>query len=103
FRKTQLGGPGVEARPWLDAQRRFMAEIARVLRPGGAALLIAGDGVVGGEAEDATATVARAGTEAGLEPVARPSQARARHERRLEAIFAGRPRREHLFLLRKER
>jgi hypothetical protein len=105
FRKVQLGardgaGTGAAAE-WRADQRRFMAEIARVLRPGGAAVLMVGDGVLDGRPEDAPDGVASAGDPAGLEPVARASQARAIHDQRLRAIFADRPRREHLLLLRK--
>jgi hypothetical protein len=38
----------------------------------------------------------------GLTPVARVSQARPPHDYRLRQIFEGRPRREHIVLLRKE-
>jgi hypothetical protein len=58
-----------------------------------------GDGVVDGRAEHAPDGVAAAAVPVGLEPVARASQARPIHDRRLAAIFADRPRREHLLLL----
>jgi hypothetical protein len=63
--------------------------------------LVVGDGVVDGRAEHAPDSVADAGAPVGLEPIARASQARPIHDRRLAAIFADRPRREHLLLLRK--
>jgi hypothetical protein len=75
--------------------------VARVLRPGGHALLVVGDGIVDHAPEDAPDGVARAAAPLGLEPVARASQARPMHDRRLIAIFGERPRREHLLLLRK--
>ena len=78
-----------------------MREIGRVLRPGGHALLVVGDGVLDGRAENASDNVAAAGSAAGLEPVARASQARPQHDRRLVMIFKEQPRREHLLLLRK--
>jgi hypothetical protein len=78
-----------------------LAEIARVLRPGGRALLVVGDGVLDGRAENAPDGIAAAGSDVGLAPVARASQARPVHDRRLAEIFAGRPRREHLLLLQK--
>jgi len=96
-----VGGPGLSTRVWSEAQRAWIGEIARVLRPGGHALLVVGDGVLDGEAEDAPEGVARAGAPLGLEPVARASQARPIHDGRLRDIFASRPRREHLLLLRK--
>ena len=79
------------ARPGASEQARFMAEIARVLRPGGRALLVVGDGVVDGRAENAPDGIAAAGAPVGLEPVARASQARPMHDRRLAEIFAGGP------------
>jgi SAM-dependent methyltransferase len=106
FRKTQLGarhgaGGGVAARGWIEAQRRWIGEIARVLRPGGHALLVVGDGILDGMPEDAPDGVARAASPLGLEPVARASQVRPVHDARVRALFAERPRREHLLLLRR--
>jgi SAM-dependent methyltransferase len=106
FRRTQLGARGervgdVSGAAWRSEQGRFMAEIARVLRPGGRALLAVGDGVVDGRAENAPDGVAAAGAAVGLEAVARASQARPLHDRRLAEIFAHHPRREHLLLLQK--
>jgi hypothetical protein len=72
-----------------------------VLRPGGHALLVVGDGVLEGQPEDAPDGVARAATPHGLEPVARASQDRPVHDARLREIFVDRPRREHLLLLRR--
>jgi SAM-dependent methyltransferase len=107
FRKAQLGtrggAAGVVARTWRESQARWLGEVARVLRPGGHALLVVGDGVLDGQPEDAPDGVARAASPRGLEPVARASQARPVHDARLRAIFAGRPRCEHLLLLRKQR
>jgi len=106
FRRVQLGARtsaigkvGVDS--WRVAEERFIAEIARVLRPGGQALLVVGDGVVGGQSENAPDGIAEAGAAVGLEPVARASQARPIRDKRLAEIFAGFPRREHLLLLRK--
>ena len=45
--------------------------------------------------------VAAAGDAVGLSPIARASQVRPIHDRRLAAIFADRPRREHILLLGK--
>jgi SAM-dependent methyltransferase len=91
-----VSGPG-----WRAEQARFMAEVARVLRPGGRALLVVGDGVVDGRAENAPDGIAAAGAAVGLDAVARASQARPLHDRRLAQIFATHPRREHLLLLQK--
>jgi SAM-dependent methyltransferase len=110
FRDAQLGARrsegaagGVDARAWREAQRRWIGEVARVLRPGGHALLVVGDGIVDGRVEDAPDGVASAAAPVGLEPVARASQGRPIHDARVRAVFAERPRREHLLLLRKAR
>jgi SAM-dependent methyltransferase len=107
FRDAQLGARGgaggVDARTWREAQRRWIGEIARVLRRGGHALLVVGDGIVDGRVEDAPDGVASAAAPLGLEPVARASQGRPIHDARVRAVFGDRPRREHLLLLRKTR
>jgi len=106
FRRAQLGARSeavgdVARDAWRAEQARFVAEIARVLRPGGRALLMVGDGVVDGQAEHAPDGIAAAGAPVGLVPLARASQARPLHDRRLAEIFAAHPRREHLLLLEK--
>jgi hypothetical protein len=106
YRRVQLGARtgevgAVSRAAWRAAQAQWIGEIARVLRPGGRALLMVGDGVVDGHPEHAPEGIAAAGAAVGLEPVARASQARPIHDRRLAAIFADRPRREHLLLLAK--
>jgi SAM-dependent methyltransferase len=98
-RATAVGGAASD--DWVADQRRFVAEMARVLRPGGHALLVVGDGIVDDRPEHAPDAIAEAGAPVGLEPVARASQARPIHDRRLAQIFAGQPRREHLLLLRR--
>jgi SAM-dependent methyltransferase len=107
FRRAQLGARAeqvgdVAGAAWRAQQAQFMAEIARILRPGGRALLVVGDGVVDGRAESAPDGIAEAGAPVGLAPVARASQARPLHDRRLAEIFAAQPRREHLLLLEKQ-
>ena len=106
FRKVQMGARvsaigDTKSGVWRVDETRFVAEMARVLRPGGHALLVVGDGVIDGQPEHAPDSVAEAGEPVGLEPIARASQARPIHDRRLAAIFGDRPRREHLLLLRK--
>ena len=105
FRKVQMGARhaslGADPDAWRAAQRQWIAEVARILAPGGHAMLVVGDGVVGEEAEDAPDAVASAAAPVGLEPVARASQVRPVIDNRLQEIFARRPRREHLLLLRR--
>jgi SAM-dependent methyltransferase len=105
FRKTQLGARGTrlgaDPEVWREGQRRWLAEIARILRPGGHAMLVVGDGVVGDDPEDAPDAVASAAAPAGLEPLARASQGRPIIDNRLQKLFGPRGRREHLLLLRK--
>jgi SAM-dependent methyltransferase len=107
FRRAQLGARAervgdVTGADWRAEQARFMAEIGRVLQPGGRALLVVGDGVVDGRAENAPDGIAAAGAAVGLAAVARASQARPLHDRRLAEIFASQPRREHILLLEKQ-
>jgi SAM-dependent methyltransferase len=106
FRERQLGareeGFGADPASWREGQRKWLREVARILRPGGHAMLVVGDGVVGEKPEDAPDAVASAAHPHGLEPVARASQTRPLLDRRLQEIFAGRTRREHLLLLRKK-
>jgi SAM-dependent methyltransferase len=106
FKRAQMGARtaavgDAPAGDWTGDQRRFIGEIGRVLRPGGHALLVVGDGVVDGRPEHAPDGIAAAGAAVGLEPVARASQVRPIHDRRLAEIFRDQPRREHLLLLRR--
>ena len=109
FESTQMGarlgemqGFGAEPKAWHESQTRWINEVARVLAPGGHAMLVVGDGVVGDEAEDGPTALAAIAEPAGLIPLARASQNRPMLDRRLRAIFGGDNRREHLLLLRKE-
>ncbi|HEX2660512.1 MAG TPA: DNA methyltransferase [Polyangia bacterium] len=106
FENTQIGGRaeqsfGADPKAWRASEARWMAEMARVLAPGGHAFLIVGDGVVGNQPEDAPTAIGDAAEKVGLIPVARASQVRATHDRRLREIFQGEPRREHLLLMRR--
>jgi SAM-dependent methyltransferase len=107
LRATQLGvreaaGPaGVEARAWREGRRRWLGEMARVVRPGGHALLVVGDGVVEHQPEDAAGALVEAAPPAAFASIARASQPRPILDPRLRALFAARPRREHLVLLRR--
>jgi len=103
--RVQVGsrddGLGSAAQRWRQDRRRWLSEMARVARPGAAVILQVGDGVVAGGPEDASRAVEDEARHLGLVPVARVSQARPPHDRRLRDIFAGCPRREHIVLLRK--
>ncbi len=103
--RVQVGardeGLGSAAARWHNDRRLWLAEMARVTRPGAALILQVGDGVVSGQAEDAAENIARDASKLGLNPVARVSQARPPRDQRLRRIFEGRPRREHILLLRR--
>jgi hypothetical protein len=95
-----LGSP---EKRWRADRRRWLGEIGRVLRPGGAAVLVVGDGVVGDQPEDAAQALAAEAPKAGLLVVAGASQVHPPRDRRLSAIFAGQQRREHILVLRREK
>jgi SAM-dependent methyltransferase len=105
FRKRQLGdravGAGVSARSWQEGRRRWLVEMGRVLRPGGSAILVVGDGVVNDRPEDAWEAVGNDAPAARLTMVAQAAQVRPSRDTRLRAIFGDRPRREHILLLRR--
>jgi SAM-dependent methyltransferase len=105
FRQRQLGdrnvGSGSAAIEWQTGRRKWLVEMARVLRPGAAVVLVVGDGVVGDQPEDAAIAVTRDAAGAGLTFVASASQERPTRDNRLRAIFGDKPRREHILLLRR--
>jgi SAM-dependent methyltransferase len=106
FDKSQLGartqGLGADPRAWLDSRQRWLGEMARVLLPGGHAVLIVGDGVVGERLENAATAIAAAAPALKLEPVARASQPRPIRDNRLRALVGPAPRYEHALLLRRK-
>jgi 16S rRNA G966 N2-methylase RsmD len=106
FDRVQVGardeGMGSPEKRWRSDRRRWLGEMARVLRPGGTVVLVVGDGVVGGEPEDAAEAMGVEAPKAGLVLIAGASQSRPPRDRRLGAIFAGHRRREHMLILRKE-
>lgn len=103
--RVQVGardeGLGSGAARWNNDRRCWLAEMARVTRPGAAVILQVGDGVVAGQAEDAIQSIEHDARNVGLNPVARVSQSRPPRDQRLRRIFEGRPRREHILLLRR--
>jgi SAM-dependent methyltransferase len=103
--RVQVGarddGLGSAAARWNNDRRCWLAEMARVTRPGAAVILQVGDGVVDGQAEDAAENIERDARKLGLTSQARVSQSRPPRDQRLRRIFEGRPRREHILLLRK--
>jgi DNA modification methylase len=90
--------PASAARGFQSELERFFAAAKRVLRPRSPLVLLIADSEVKGTALRADLIVARAARVAGLDPVARASQARPHfHDPR---AFAREPRREHALLLR---
>jgi DNA modification methylase len=106
FEEAQLGGRdrslGVNPKEWAEGRRRWLAEMGRVLRPGGHAALVVGDGVVGERHEDAAEAVAADAPKAKLEALARASQERPLRDSRLREMLGNQRRYEHVVLLRKQ-
>ena len=105
FDRVQVGARtedmGSPAKRWQKDRRRWLGEMGRVVKPGAFVVLEIGDGVVGNEPEDAAEAIRFDAPKAGLELVAGSFQARPPRDRRLTEIFGGRPRREHVLVLRK--
>lgn len=107
FRSAQIGARtpealrGVERAAWQEDNRRFLTEMARVLVPGGRAIVVTGDGVVEGKPEDAAAALVAQAEPLGLVAVAGASEPRPPQDRRLMTLFAGVARREHIVLFRR--
>ena len=98
---TRQAAGGADAEAWSTGRARWMAQLARVLKPGARAALVVGDGVVEDAAEDAAEATAAAATRAGLTFVARASQPRPPVHPALARAFQGRVRKEHVVLLAK--
>jgi SAM-dependent methyltransferase len=105
FEEAQLGGRakglGVSPREWFEGRRRWLGEMARVLRHGGHAVLVVGDGVVGERHEDAAEALAEEAPKAKLAAVARASVERPLRDSRLREMLGPQTRHEHIVLLRK--
>jgi hypothetical protein len=105
FDRVQVGARiedfGSPVRRWRRDRHRWLAEMGRVTKAGAVVVLEMGDGVVGGEPEDAAEAIRIEAPNAGLTLVAGSFQNRPPRDRRLGEIFAGRPRREHILVLRR--
>lgn len=104
FERRQVGmrteALGASESRWQRDRRRWLGEMGRVLRSDGTAVLVLGDGVVGKQPEDAAEAIRLDAPKAGLELVAGAFESRPPRDRRLSAIFAGHPRREHILILK---
>jgi DNA modification methylase len=105
FHRVQVGsrsdGLGSPQNRWRNDRRRWLGEMGRVLKRGGSAVLVVGDGVVGGQPEDAAQAIAQEAPKAGLALLGGASQLRPPRDSRLGAIFAGQRRSEHIVVLAK--
>ncbi|MDX2020819.1 MAG: DNA methyltransferase [Deltaproteobacteria bacterium] len=95
-------GLGAEPGAWEQARKAWLSQIARVLVPGGHAIVVVGDGVVGENAENVQSAIWAVAPEVGLTPLAFASQPRPSHDKRIRDIFGDVPRREHVLVLRKD-
>jgi hypothetical protein len=97
FESAQLGarehGLGAARKEWNEGRRRWLGEMGRVLKPGGHAVLVAGDGIVADQFENAADAIADEAERARLVPVARASQGRPVRDRRLLEILGPHKRR----------
>ena len=94
-------GLGAEPGAWEKSRNAWLGQIGRVLAPGGHAVIVVGDGVVGDVPENAQSAIWGAAPAAGLEPLAFASQIRPSHDKRIRDIFEDKPRSEHVLVLRK--
>jgi SAM-dependent methyltransferase len=105
FEQAQLGGRertlGAPPKEWIEGRRRWLGEMGRVLRQGGHAVLVVGDGVVGERHEDAAEAVAAEAPRAKLTAIARASQERPLRDSRVRELLGPQRRFEHVVLLRK--
>lgn len=93
--------PAQAEHQWKDELGRFFEAARRVVKPGGAIVLVLADSETGGHALRAETLAAAAARKTGLVPVARASQARPHfHDAR---AFAKSPRREHALYFEKVR
>jgi hypothetical protein len=91
------------AERWQRDLGHCLKEFARVLSPSGAIALVIGDGLAGGRAILAPESISRLAPRAGLEVSAIASQHRRQFHNSMRRAFSGRPREEHLVVLRPAR
>jgi SAM-dependent methyltransferase len=101
--RRQLGQlePARAVRRWRTDFGAFLHQARRVLAPGGGVLLVMADTALHGVPIRADELLAELGPEHDLELCGRASQVRPDFHRPSARAFAGRPRREHLCLLRR--
>jgi DNA modification methylase len=88
-------------RAWIEDEQAMLLEMARVLKPGGRAFLVVGDGLLAGEPYLVDREIGRSAEEAGLRLMAVASQDRPHFNRSWERAYGRRPRREHVIALRR--
>lgn len=86
---------------WRRELGAALRALGRVLTPEGRAILVIADSVVGRRALRADELLGALAPDVGLVPVARASQLRPHFHEPTRDAFRGRPRREHLLLLRR--
>ena len=84
---------------WRKDERRFLRQMARVLRPGAVACLVMGDSALDGRRYLADGSIFESARASGLVPVAIASQARPTPHPELARAFRYEPRREHVMML----
>jgi hypothetical protein len=108
FEKLEIGSRrelsresfGAALNRWERDLGATLASLSRVLLADGAAVLLIADSTLAGKALYADRVVEKAAPGAGLRVAARASQARPHFHGGSRDAFAGKPRREHLLLLR---
>gem|GEM_PF-379411 len=101
-RSYQRLGPGETAARWADELRGMLQGFARVLKPGGHAILVVGDSASRQQVLRADEFVARATEETPFRVVARASQDRPHFHLPTAHLFETRPRAEHAILLERD-
>ncbi len=103
-RRYEIGtrGGGRRGQGFTRDQARVVHELRRILRPGGRAFVLVGDGVLGGKPYRADAALERAARAAGLGVEGVASQPRPHVNRAVAEAYGGETRYEHLIVLVQE-